>query len=71
MQTFDQALFDLCESGLISQEDALRNADSYNELHLKFKLHGKNSGAPEEDSNKLDQLSLHEDKPVEEDPLNT
>ena len=71
MQTFDQALFDLCESGLISQEDALRNADSYNELRLKFKLHGKNSGAPEEGSNKLDQLSLHEDKPVEEAPLGT
>ncbi|HEY3300532.1 MAG TPA: PilT/PilU family type 4a pilus ATPase [Methylophilaceae bacterium] len=66
MQTFDQALFDLCESGLISQEDALRNADSYNELRLKFKLHGKNSGAVEESSNKLDQLSLHEDKPKEE-----
>lgn len=66
MQTFDQALFDLCESGLISQEDALRNADSYNELRLKFKLHGKNSGAVEESNNKLDQLSLHEDKPKEE-----
>jgi twitching motility protein PilU len=66
MQTFDQALFDLCESGLISQEDALRNADSYNELRLKFKLHGKNSGAVDESSNKLDQLSLHEDKPKEE-----
>jgi twitching motility protein PilU len=66
MQTFDQALFDLCESGLITQEDALRNADSYNELRLKFKLHGKNSGAVEESNNKLDQLSLHEDKPKEE-----
>jgi twitching motility protein PilU len=66
MQTFDQALFDLCESDLITQEDALRNADSYNELRLKFKLHGKNSGAVEESNNKLDQLSLHEDKPKEE-----
>jgi hypothetical protein len=33
---------------------------------LKFKLHGKNSGAVEESNNKLDQLSLHEDKPKEE-----
>lgn len=69
MQTFDQALFDLCESALITQEDALRNADSYNELRLKFKLHSKNSSAAEESNNKLDQLSLHEDKPNEEDPV--
>jgi twitching motility protein PilU len=41
MQTFDQALFDLYEAGLISYEDALRNADSMNELRLAVKLHGK------------------------------
>ena len=41
MQTFDQALFDLYEAGRISYEDALRNADSINELRLKIKLHGK------------------------------
>src|SRR6186997_1616357 len=35
MQTFDQALFDLYEEGAISYEDALRNADSVNELRLK------------------------------------
>lgn len=38
MQTFDQALYDLCVSGKISQEDALRNADSFNDLRLKIKL---------------------------------
>jgi twitching motility protein PilU len=41
MQTFDQALFDLYEAGLISYEDAIRNADSMNELRLQIKLHGK------------------------------
>ena len=41
MQTFDQHLFDLYEQGLISYEDALRNADSVNELRLMIKLQGK------------------------------
>jgi len=39
MQTFDQALFDLFEVGKISYEDALRNADSVNDLRLTIKLH--------------------------------
>ncbi|MBE7525838.1 MAG: PilT/PilU family type 4a pilus ATPase [Gammaproteobacteria bacterium] len=38
MQTFDMALFELFETGKISYEDALRNADSMNELRLKIKL---------------------------------
>lgn len=41
MQTFDMALFDLYEAGFISYEDALRNADSMNELRLQIKLEGK------------------------------
>jgi twitching motility protein PilU len=41
MKTFDQALFELYESGLISYEDALRNADSKNELRLRVKLESK------------------------------
>jgi twitching motility protein PilU len=45
MQTFDQSLFDLFSIGIISGEDALRNADSFNDLRLKIKLHLKdNSG---------------------------
>ncbi|SEF45836.1 PilT/PilU family type 4a pilus ATPase [Nitrosomonas ureae] len=40
MQTFDMALFDLYEAGRISYEDALRNADSMNELRLQIKLEG-------------------------------
>ena len=43
MQTFDQALFDLYEEGKISYEDALRNADSVNDLRLNIKLYGKES----------------------------
>jgi twitching motility protein PilU len=38
MQTFDQALFDLYQMGKISYEEALRNADSTNELRLQIKL---------------------------------
>ena len=38
MQTFDQALFDLFEAHVISYEDALRNADSVNDLRLQIKL---------------------------------
>ena len=41
MQTFDQALFDLHEEGRISYEDALRFADSMNEVRLMLKLHGR------------------------------
>jgi twitching motility protein PilU len=41
MQTFDQALFDLFESGRITYEDALRNADSVNDLRLNIKLNSK------------------------------
>jgi len=43
MQTFDQALFDLFESDTISYEDALRNADSVNDLRLAIKLKGKDA----------------------------
>lgn len=43
MQTFDQSLFDLYEAGRITYEDALRNADSVNDLRLQIKLHGKES----------------------------
>ena len=64
MQTFDQALFNLCEEGRITEDDALRNADSINELRLRFKLHGKNAGKTKSSSN-FDSLSLHEDEPDE------
>jgi twitching motility protein PilU len=41
MQTFDQALFVLYEDGIISYEEAMRNADSKNELRLRVKLDSK------------------------------
>ena len=43
MQTFDQSLFDLYEADKISYENALRNADSVNDLRLAIKLRGKES----------------------------
>ena len=39
MISFDQALFELYEQGKITYEDALRNADSLNDLRLMIKLH--------------------------------
>jgi twitching motility protein PilU len=41
MQTFDQALFDAFETNMISYEDALRNADSVNDLRLQIKLNSQ------------------------------
>jgi twitching motility protein PilU len=41
MNTFDQALFDLFEAGTISYDDALKNADSKNEVRLRIKLESK------------------------------
>jgi twitching motility protein PilU len=45
MQTFDQALFDAYDNQLITYEDALRNADSVNDLRLQIKLNSKRSRA--------------------------
>ena len=59
MQTFDQALFTLYEEDSISFEDAMRNADSQNELRLRIKLEGK--AAKDKDSmDGLDHLALEE-----------
>ena len=45
MKTFDQALFYLYEDGIISYEEAMRNADSKNELRLRIKLESKRDSA--------------------------
>jgi len=45
MQTFDQSLFVLYEDGIISYEEAMRNADSKNELRLRIKLESKRGSA--------------------------
>lgn len=47
MQTFDQALFELYEAQLIGYEDALRNADSLNDLRLQIKLHSDRARNPD------------------------
>ena len=41
MQTFDQALYDAFENNLISYEEAIRNADSANDLRLHIKLNSQ------------------------------
>jgi twitching motility protein PilU len=60
MQTFDQALFDLHEAGLISYEDALRNADSVNDLRLQIKLNSKLFGGVSEMQRGIEHLGLTE-----------
>ncbi|MBI1892311.1 MAG: PilT/PilU family type 4a pilus ATPase [Burkholderiales bacterium] len=65
MCTFDQALFDLYNGGFVSYEEAIRNADSANELRLNIKLRGtrdKSAG----DSGGLN-LALSEEKEEEAD----
>jgi twitching motility protein PilU len=57
MQTFDQALFELYEADAISYEDALRNADSVNDLRLKIKLEGK-AAHDRDNSVGLDHLGM-------------
>ncbi len=57
MQTFDQALFDLHEEDRISYDDALRNADSVNDLRLKFKLHSRDAHV-KDNSAGLDHLGI-------------
>ena len=63
MQTFDQALFNLYEDGQIKYEDALRNADSVNDLRLRIKLEGKESSRADLMEG-LDSISMeeHDDK---------
>src|SRR5580698_5017760 len=61
MKTFDQALFELYEAALISYEDALRNADSKNELRLRVKLESKREMKnPEEGAASLQILEEEE-----------
>ena len=60
MKTFDQALFDLYETGQVSYEDALRNADSKNELRLKVKLQSKRENKNVEDAGSLEILEEDE-----------
>jgi len=45
MNTFDQALYELFERGLISYEEAMKNADSKNEIRLRIKLESKRAAS--------------------------
>jgi len=53
MRTFDQSLFDLYEQGMISYDEAMRNADSMNEVRLRIKLESKR-GAQEIESDQFE-----------------
>ena len=57
MQTFDQALFDLYEEDLITYDDALKNADSVNDLRLQIQLNSKKTATAGSGS-ALDNLAL-------------
>jgi twitching motility protein PilU len=60
MKTFDQSLFEMYETGHISYEDALRNADSKNELRLRVKLESKRENKPTDD---VGSLTIIEEEP--------
>ncbi|HEY9148353.1 MAG TPA: PilT/PilU family type 4a pilus ATPase [Gammaproteobacteria bacterium] len=57
MKTFDQALYELYQKGIISMEEALRNSDSPNEVRLMIKLKDQEMGEDELGSS-LDGLTL-------------
>ena len=56
MQTFDQALFELITSNRISIDEALRHADSMNDLRLAIKLHGQHFDTGKADHRRLEIL---------------
>ena len=61
MQTFDHALFDLLNENAITIEEAMRNADSVNDLRLRIKLEGGNSSAV--DDMIANSMTLQEEEP--------
>lgn len=63
MQTFDQCIFDLYEAGEITYEEALRNADSKNELRLRIKLEGKDASDIGGDDSNLSMVDYDSDDP--------
>ncbi len=65
MQTFDQALFNLFQDGKISEEEALKNADSANNVRLKIKF-AKEGGVAGEDDMGLSIEALEVEEAEEE-----
>jgi twitching motility protein PilU len=66
MITFDQSLFKLFESGEIDYAEALRHADSQNELRLNIKLNSKRARQNLDDDAGVNSLSVHDDEEDEE-----
>ena len=62
MKTFDTALFELFQEGLISEEEALRNADSPNNVRLKIKFAKEDSAAGDGNAMGLSLESMDEDE---------
>jgi len=58
MQTFDQALFDMYEANLITYEDALRNADSVNDLRLQVKLNSQRAKSGQDLSSGTEHFAI-------------
>ncbi|MBI1452334.1 MULTISPECIES: PilT/PilU family type 4a pilus ATPase [Acinetobacter] len=67
MQTFDQALFDLYNEGAISYDEALRNADSTNELRLQIKLKSSRANPALESTSSFSMLSESKEEESLED----
>ncbi|MEM1110888.1 MAG: PilT/PilU family type 4a pilus ATPase [Pseudomonadota bacterium] len=61
MKTFDSALFELYQEGKISEEEALRNADSPNNVRLKIKF-AKEEGRSGNMGFSLERTEEEEDK---------
>jgi twitching motility protein PilU len=66
MCTFDQALYELYNKGYIAYEEALRNADSANQLRLQIKLSGDRKG-PDGSGRGPGELSMQVDEEDEEE----
>ena len=62
MKTFDSALFDLHQEGLVTEEEALKNADSPNNVRLKIKFAGEGGTLEDDGSMGLSLESLHEEE---------
>ncbi len=68
MKTFDNSLFDLYATGIISEEEAIKNADSPNNLKLRIKLHneeGQLKQSSDTSNWSLDPLGQEEKNPLE------
>ncbi len=64
MKTFDSAMFELYQQGLISEEEALKNADSVNNVRLKIKFAKEGGELNSDGSPSLSLQTLEEDEPA-------